>query len=211
MFEPTNLVRGAFLLLVVAACYFIPDHVVLFRTHAVPLTFIDRWVELDPKWIWFYVSYYPLLIVAFFLTTGHAAQKVYYESMILSALVGLFVFWLFPTEVPRDIYAWHGTFDRSADLLEYIRRADRNVNCAPSMHVGMSFLAAAAISLVTKWRGRTVVWALFLAICFSTMAVKQHYFVDLVAGLGLGLVTFAIMLRRHGLLLKPAERILQTT
>ena len=74
------------------------------------------------------------------------------------------------------------------------------VNCLPSMHVCMSFVAAACLSLVYGRVGRALVWAWFVAICYSTMATKQHYFVDLIAGFALGVTSVAIYMKRYNLL-----------
>lgn len=196
----TNLTRGLCLAIGIAFAYFVPNHFVLLPTHSVVLTPLDHWVPLSPVWIWFYIAYYPLLLGAYIHSTGTPAQKMYVDAMALSAVVGFFVFFFFPTEIPRDLYPWMGEPNWSARMLEVIRGADNSVNCLPSMHVGMSFIAASTFTLGCGWRGRAFAWGLFLAICYSTMATKQHYFVDLVAGLGLGLTTTAIFAKRHGVL-----------
>lgn len=186
--------------MVVAFGYFIPDHFIIFPIHQVVITRVDRWVQLDPLWIWFYISYYPLLIAAYFYTTGHAAQKMFVGAMSLAAVVGFMVFLFFPTMISRELYPWTGVQDYSAMMLAHIRGADVPVNCLPSMHVCMSFIAASAFTLVCGRWGRSVAWGLFLAICYSTMATKQHYFVDLVAGFALGVTCVAIFMRRYHLL-----------
>ncbi len=195
-----NVLRGLFLGIVVALGYFIPNHYVIFPTHSVLLTRIDHLIALSPAWIWFYIAYYPFLVAAYLYATGTPAQKAYVGSMLLSACVGFIVFVFFPTAIPRDIYPWLGADDTSARMLASIRGADNSVNCLPSMHVCMSFIAASTFTLVCGWRGRAVAWALFLAICYSTMATKQHYFVDVAAGMGLGLTVVSIMLKRYSLL-----------
>lgn len=198
MFSKSNLLRGLGLTVVLVLCYFIPNHFVLFTPHSVVLTRFDALVPLSPEWVWFYVSYYPLLVAAYFLTTGHPAQRVYVRAMALAASIGFFIFLFFPTTIPRELYPWTGPYGRSADLLEYVRRADKSVNCLPSMHVALSFISASAISLVFGWRARAFVWLLFIGIVYSTMATKQHYFVDLVAGFALAVTVFAIEVRREG-------------
>jgi membrane-associated phospholipid phosphatase len=199
-FAISNLSRGLVLAAIMVLGYFIPNLFVVFPTHSVVLTRFDHWVELQPAWIWFYISYYPLLILAYFITTGLPAQRVYFGAIALSAVVGFFVFLFFPTVISRDLYPWHGANDWSTQMLAHIRAADVPVNCLPSMHVCMSFIAVSCISLVCGRVGRLLLWAWFLAICYSTMATKQHYFVDLVAGFALGLTCTAIFLRRHHLL-----------
>lgn len=196
----SNLGRGLVLAAIVAFGYFIPNLFVIFPTHSVVLTRFDHWVTLQPAWIWIYISYYPLLISAYFITTGLPAQRVYFGAMALAATVGFAVFLFFPTTIPRELYPWTGAMDASAAMLAAIRGADVPVNCLPSMHVCMSFIAATCITLASGRVGRLLVWTWFMVICYSTMATKQHYFVDLVAGFALGLTCAAIFLRRYGLL-----------
>lgn len=189
--------------------YIVPNQFVLFQTHPVVLTRFDHWVALAPIWIWFYIAYYPLLIGAYFYTTGTAAQKAYVGAMTLATGVSCLVFVLFPTSIPRELYPLAPGTDLSTLMLAIIRGADESINCLPSMHVCMSFLAASAFTLVCGRWGRFIVWTLFLAICYSTMATKQHYFVDLVAGLALGLTCMAILMKRYELL--PGFKTISST
>ncbi len=200
LWSKSNLIRGAILALIIVIGYVAPNQFVVFPPHCVVLTRLDGWVRLAPVWVWFYISYYPLLIGAYFYTTGTSAQKVYFGAMTLSAAVSFFVFVFFPTSIPRELYPWLGGADFSSRMLAIIRGADNSVNCLPSMHVCMSFIAASAFTLVCGRWGRFIAWTLFLAICYSTMATKQHYFVDLVAGFSLGLTSVAIYLKKYDLI-----------
>ena len=199
-FSASNIGRGLVLAAIVVFGYFIPNKYILFPTHTVFLTRIDQWVALQPTWIWFYVAYYPLLISAWFVTTGTVLQRVYFSSMALATGVGFFVFFFFPTMISRDLYPLAGTMDASTQMLAHIRGADIPVNCLPSMHVCGSFIAATCISPFTSRNWRILIWGLFAAICYSTLATKQHYFVDLVAGFCLGLTSVALIMYRHQLL-----------
>ncbi len=199
-FAISNLGRGLLLAAIIALGYFIPNNFILFPTHSVVQLPIDHWITLQPAWIWFYISYYPLLIAAYFATTGLRVQRVYFGAMSLSAIVGFIVFLFFPTMILRELYPWHGDVSWSSMMLAHIRGADVPVNCLPSMHVCMSFIAVSVISFVVRRVGRILIWMWFLAICYSTMATKQHYFVDFIAGFALGLTSVAIFLRRYDLL-----------
>lgn len=196
----TNLQRGLLLALVIACGYFIPNNYIVFPLHQVVLTRVDGWVALQPAWIWFYISYYLLLVWAYFYTTATLAQRIYFGAMSLAAGVGFVVFFFFPTMISRDLYPWTGAITLSSKMLEHIRGADYPVNCLPSMHICMSFIAASCISLVAARTGRILVWLWFFGIAYSTMATKQHYFVDVVAGFCLGITSVALFLRHFGVL-----------
>ena len=195
-----NRLSGFVLAIAIALGYYLPNKFVMFPTHTVLLTPLDRFVGLAPVWVWFYIAYYPLLLAAYVHSTGTQAQNVFVGAMLLSALAAFVIFFFFPTAIARELYPWLGPQELSVQMLEFVRRADNSVNCLPSMHVCMSFIAASTFTLICNWRGRAVAWALFVAICYSTMATKQHYFVDLIAGLGLGVTVVAIMLKKHRLL-----------
>ncbi len=63
--------------------------------------------------------------------------------------------------------------------------------CLPSMHVALSVLPA-CLSL-HAFRSpciRALSFSVAALICVSTLTMKEHYFVDTVAGLGLGLATY---------------------
>jgi membrane-associated phospholipid phosphatase len=210
IYSVSNFARGAALAALILVAYELPNKFVFFPTHSVVMTRFDVWVALAPIWVWFYVAYYPLLIAAHFYTTGTPVQAVYFRAMTLATVVSFFVFVLFPTTIPRELYPWIGEVDFSSQLLALIRGSDNSINCAPSMHVCMSFIAASAFTLACGRWGRFIVWTLFLAICYSTMATKQHYFVDLVGGFSLGLMSVTISFKKAGLLPNLVEDLRQS-
>jgi membrane-associated phospholipid phosphatase len=62
------------------------------------------------------------------------------------------------------------------------------------MHVASSYLAALSLSTRSRWLfGAWLVWATVIAI--STVTAKQHYVVDVVAGLALAFVFWALFFR----------------
>jgi len=73
---------------------------------------------------------------------------------------------------------------------------DPPTNLFPSQHVSM-----AVIALLVAWRARPAAgWALFpivVGICISISTVKQHYFVDGIAGIGLAAVIYWLMVRPY--------------
>jgi membrane-associated phospholipid phosphatase len=199
IFSKDNLLRAFLLFGWTMLAYFIPNKFTFFQSHSVVLTPLDHMTPLIPSTIWIYISYYPFLIAAYFFASGHKKeQQVYIGAMALSAAIGCLIFIFFPTEIPRDLYPWLGRSDMHTRMLDAIREADRPVNCLPSMHVCMTLIAALTYSITSKrfWT-KAFVWIWFLAICFSTMATKQHYFVDVLAGFGLGVSVCALMLQRY--------------
>lgn len=173
-------------------------HLLKSPAHAVtvmPLTAVDRWLAFNPSALpaylslWLYTSLPPALMIDW-------RDLVRYGGSIGGVcLLGLALFYWFPTAVPPAMVDWsmYPGFD-------FLKKIDTAGNACPSLHV-----AAAAFSGVWLHRqlgemgaGR---WVLLVnatwgaAILYSTLATKQHVFLDLVAGLALGLIGVWLSLR----------------
>lgn len=85
--------------------------------------------------------------------------------------------------------------------LRALYSADPPHNCFPSLHVAHSFVSALAVSHVHR---RVGIIALIsgMLVALSTLFTKQHYVLDVMAGVVLALVAYGIFLARH-----PAERV----
>ena len=98
------------------------------------------------------------------------------------------IYFFYPTYVPRPMIK--GT-DFISGLVLNLYAADNPYNCFPSIHVLNSVL----ISLYTCGSEKVCKWAkaiciiMCVSISLSTMFIKQHYFVDVLAG-----VIFAFIL-----------------
>jgi hypothetical protein len=160
-----------------------------------PLTGVDRWLAFNPSSLpvylslWLYTSLPPALMIEWRDLVRYGA------SIGAVCLLGLLFFYWFPTAVPPAMVDWsiYPGFD-------FLKKIDTAGNACPSLHV-----AAAAFSGVWLHRqlgamgaGRVVLlvnagWC--VAILYSTLATKQHVFLDLLAGLALGLVGVWLALR----------------
>lgn len=166
--------------------------------HAVtemPLTAVDRWLSFNPSALpaylslWLYTSLPPALMLEWRDLTRYG------WSIGAVCVSGLLVFYWFPTAVPPAMVDWsmYPAFD-------FLKKIDTAGNACPSLHV-----AAAAFSGIWLHRqlcemgaGRGVLLVNSLwgaAILYSTLATKQHVFLDLLAGLALGLVGAWLSLR----------------
>jgi hypothetical protein len=152
-----------------------------------PLTALDELIPFQPVTLvaylslWFYVGIAPALQLTF-------RELVVYGLWIGALCVtGLTLFYFWPTVVPP----------RMPELTSFpgfalLRGVDAPGNACPSMHVAVSIFSAVWIEHLL--RGMRAPWALrlfnaawFLAIAYSTLAVKQHVALDAAAGAALGL------------------------
>ena len=86
-----------------------------------------------------------------------------------------------PAEVPGDGFAAWG--------LRFLYDADPPYNCFPSLHVAHSFVSALTCYRVHRKLGITAVLCAAL-VAISTLFAKQHYILDVVAGILLALSVF---------------------
>ncbi len=149
----------------------------------VPVTALDQTLPLWPVWLYpytwvFFVGFLPLCVVRHMpLFRRVALSYVLVQLVALSCFVAVPVHMVHgPGALPVDSFlTW------AIALMLWV---DTSANCFPSLHVAGSVLAALATHRVDRTLGR-IAWVLAVLISASTLLVKQHYAVDVVAGAAL--------------------------
>ena len=184
----------AFISLFFVAYFFVLRHPASPPT-VMPAIWLDRWIGFAPLALpiylslWFYVSLLPALL------TARAELYRYALSMALMCIVGLAIFYAWPTAAPAPDIDW----SRYPDM-EFLKNIDASGNACPSLHVATAFLSAAWFHRVLRRFGAPG-WVLAgnglwcAAIVYSTVAVRQHVAVDALGGLLLGAVAAWLSLR----------------
>lgn len=171
--------------------YMLPNKIILFEPRPVPLSMVDDMIPLTSWWIWFYVSYYVFIFGTFLFVKFEKTKKILYLTYTSSALFSCFYFFLLPTSIDRELYPIGEINGLSDWALNFIRSTDTSVNCLPSMHIALSLSATLCISSENRLKGLLAfVW--FCLISYSTMATKQHYFYDFIAGVVLAVVFWTL-------------------
>ena len=160
------------------------QHVLSLDAGRLPLSAIDRAVPFMPSWVWVYQSVYVLMYGVPWCAVSADDLRRYARGFVMQATIGFLFFLLLPIEAPRPNVVPDDPMFRV--LLMY----DGLVNSFPSMHVGLAvysvlFAARASDGHMTPRARRLMLSALWIwvaSIAFSTLATKQHYFVDLPAG-----------------------------
>ncbi|MBO9512818.1 MAG: phosphatase PAP2 family protein [Variovorax sp.] len=162
-----------------------------------PLTALDAWIPFQPAAVvayfslWVYVGLAPGLQLTF--------RELLSYGLWVGALclTGLGFFYLWPSQIP--------VMPRETDFpgFEILRGVDAAGNACPSMHVAVAIFTALWVDHVFRvvrapaWlRAANAAW--FVAIAWSTLAVRQHVVLDALAGALLG-IAFAV----PSLLLRP--------
>ena len=186
----TSLVIGVFIVV-----YLHLLHRPSYPVTMMPSTALDRLLPFQPQALflylslWLYVGVGPGLQLRFLDLVNYTAWAV----MLCAA--GLLIFYFWPTQLPPlgfDVSPYFG--------FAMLQGIDAAGNACPSMHVAFSSFTLIRIDNVLRltgapklMRAANVVW--FLAIVFSTLAIKQHVILDVLAGLVLGTVFAVASLR----------------
>ena len=155
-------------------------HHAFFPVHDFTLSSIDKWAGFDTRWVWVYQSIYLLTGSLPWLAT-HRTQLWNYVYGFSGLVIVCFAIYLFlPIKVPRPPVS--NPTGMYALLLFY----DGPYNAFPSLHAGFLYYTF-AFAVRVYGRPRLpisiglITWAIL--ILWATLATKEHYFVDLAAGI----------------------------
>jgi membrane-associated phospholipid phosphatase len=186
-----------------APFYFIIAILTRSRTTYSPELALDRALPLEPAWMLVYGSLYvfvvlmPVLVVRQRELFRCALQG--YLTVMLVSYVG---FLLYPTAAPRPADVIGDGFAAWSLRLAY--GLDPPYNCFPSLHVAYSFVSALTCYRVHQGVGvAAALWAALIGV--STLYTKQHYVVDVIAGVLAAYVAYALFLRQF-----PREAVTDT-
>lgn len=166
------------------------------RTRHVPELALDRALPLVPSWAIVYGALYLFLILLpiFVVRQDELIRRTVYAYLLIWITAYVFFFVVYPTAAPRpDKVSGEGF---AVWGLRALYSSDPPYNCFPSLHVAHSFVSALACSRVHRRLGIIAMISATL-VAFSTLFTKQHYVLDLVAGVFLAFVAYGIFLRRY--------------
>ena len=192
--EKNKLALGALTLSFVGIIYFLSNHLHVFTPTLLNMTAWDQAVPFVPWTIWIYHSDIPMFIIAYVLCRNLVTANKYLYAFLSVHLLSNMIFLIWPTTFPRDLFPLDPQAMDIATytLFDYFRRAESPVNCLPSLHVSSVFITA--LMFWGQNRLKTFLFTLWaVAISFSTLTTKQHYFADILGGFFLALLVFRIV------------------
>ena len=152
-----------------------------------PLTAIDRAIAFQPSAVaayvslWIYVGIAPGLMLSL--------REVLRHGLWMGGLcaTGLLCFYCWPTAVPRQDFGLDLSQHAGMALLQGVDAAG---NACPSLHVATAVFTGIWVHRLLRLTGAHAAWfvanALWVSlIVYSTLAIKQHVFWDVVAGTAL--------------------------
>lgn len=184
------------LLVVLTAGFCVPymylAHNAFFPVRTLPLLWIDRVAGFDARWVWVYQSIYLLTSTLPLLADSKRDLRRFVNGFVLLAGAS-FVFYLFlPVRLPRPEVTEANWF--YSVLLFY----DGPYSAFPSLHAGFLYYTIAFAVRILPAMPRAVLCGLIvwgLLILWATLATKEHYFLDLPAGIALAIVADVVAWR----------------
>ena len=175
--------------------YFWVLHHPLFPVTTMPLNAVDRLIHFRPDALplylslWFYVSLVPALL------TDRRELMSYVLAAVGMSVIGLGIFLLWPTTV-----FWPDADWSQYPAFAFLQSVDASGNACPSLHVAFAVFTAIGLDRLLRQMGaghgvRAFNWLWCLGILYSTIAIRQHVALDVLAGASLGAVVAVVHLR----------------
>jgi membrane-associated phospholipid phosphatase len=155
-------------------------------------TSVDQAIPLVPRLVWAYEVCYVLPFFSLFVIRDPRRFVVARWSIALSVVVAFAAYLVVPVSFERPVITGT-TISERVLAFEYAMDFTPTVNNWPSLHVAISWIIGRAM---LGQRGRVadaLVVAAVIAITVSTVAVKQHLVVDVLAGALLAVAAWRVI------------------
>ena len=141
--------------------------------------------------LFYSLTFVYVLVVPYLLIKDKKKFLVLALSFIFTMLMGYLTFLLFPVKTVLRVETFDPGVWSSLVKITYFLDAP-GFNNFPSLHVALSLLVS--LIIYDHNQRQWWVWIAFVLITLSTMLIKQHYFIDAVAGVLLGIIGFLVYL-----------------
>ena len=169
----------------------------------------SRLLETATSWT-YWLSEFGVLGIAlgWVYLRRHEHFRRFRNAILLANVFGLVGYVIAPTAPPRmftdfgfvDTLSSFGALNHGSGLIEL---ASNPYAAMPSLHAADALIAGVVLALVTRRWYVKLLWALWPAwVWFSVMATANHFWLDIVAGVGVALVAGAVVYR------PPLRRVL---
>ena len=174
--------------------YLLTGRVHLGEPALLPMSVMDRRIPFLSWTIWIYHTQFFFLLIAMWTLQQTANISRTFYAVVAASLISFAIFFVYPTTLPRAELITGGLTKSAFALLYSI---DAPTNCLPSLHVALGWIAAMGIGEEKRrWRGWALLWAALISL--STLTTKQHYLIDVLAGLCVAALCWVLAKRFTG-------------
>lgn len=153
-----------------------------FSVTEMPLLGLDRWIPFHPLWLVPYVSLWVFVLLPPLLLTDLRELRSYAAASAVLSGTGLWIFYFWPTRLPPLDIVW-----ADHPSVDFLKAVDASGNACPSLHVAFAVFTVLWLERLARRDRfgigvRAVLWVWGAAIVVSTLGIKQHVVLDVVAG-----------------------------
>ena len=149
---------------------------------------LDLSLPFIPIFVIFYLlTFIYVILVPYLLIKDKKKFLALSLSFIFTMLIAYIIFLVFPIKMVLKVSTLGSGFLDNLVQITYLMDAP-GFNSFPSLHVALSLLTS--LIIYTNDKKHWWVWIAFILISLSTLFIKQHYFIDVVAGVLLGAIGF---------------------
>lgn len=164
--------------------FFLLDYRNNVKTYSLAL-FLDKFIPFLPIFVLFYITMYIFVMLPYFLIK----EKKYFKRVALAyvgiLIISFFFYLFFPVKVDRPLTMGTNFWE---EIVRWIRSIDPGYNCFPSLHVATPLLTSLSCFHYNQKYWWPLPWAFLIII--STVLIKQHYILDVLAGILVGLMGY---------------------
>jgi membrane-associated phospholipid phosphatase len=157
---------------------------------------LDDAIPFVPEFEFIYVLGYLIPFVPIFVVQETSRLNQLIAAFITMNVIAFSIFMFFPVYCPRPKFEVNSV---ATYLLSLEYATDKPVNNFPSLHAAIAWLLFLGCRRYARWVSGAMLFAA-IGICIAALFVKQHYVVDIVAGILLAWGTYALV--KHAYLLR---------
>ncbi|HEY7402690.1 MAG TPA: fatty acid desaturase [Candidatus Angelobacter sp.] len=176
--------------LLVSVPYFWLEHHTFFSVHVVQPGAVDRFLPFVPFAVWIYISLYIQLSLPLLLGCDAVRLRRMIFGFAWISIVSNLIFLFWPTAIPASSSV-------ASNLpLRLVQLADTSGNALPSLHASLAiYCALCSAALLKSKRLRVSLWIWTILILASTLLIKRHQLVDIIAGSSMGAFAYWALFR----------------
>jgi membrane-associated phospholipid phosphatase len=183
-----QLIVSVFLIVGVYQFYFWSQRNPLTRPRQLRLP-VDDWIPYRPRWVWVYsFLYYPVIVTINWSVSSPRHYLYVALSYVLLLVFQMAFFTVLPVATPMEWRECNQRRGRSERFLAFVQSFDAPSNSFPSMHTSVAMLTALHLyPILGPWG---MVFPVLIGV--SCVFTKQHFIIDVPAGVALGWFVFKL-------------------
>jgi membrane-associated phospholipid phosphatase len=160
------------------------------RTQYMLSTPLDKAIPFVPEFEFIYVLCYLIPFIPIFIVQDASRLDLLIVAFIAMNIIAFSIFIFFPVYCPRPEFKVNSI---ATYLLSLEYNMDKPVNNFPSLHVAVVWLIYLGCRGCMRWITIVAMLLIAIGISFVALFIKQHYVVDIAAGILLSWGTYALV------------------